>query len=248
MIIVYNDSVSFQRCGDYALELVYDNLDVLYEADLMDGIILKRDWDKIAIIYPNGYGSFDEYCYLKDIEYRGELDNTYSIDAKTITGKDIDDTKYDYVFDKDTIEDNEPTGIAIKVTNLNGNSETYFIYAFNFYNKTPSVLIKGDSILVATNWDVIKISLKTHEILKRYEADDYIFDLHHSPWGGYILRKELSIASLDDNLKEKWDTPLADITTPAKGPDPFRITGEYVEVVDFEGNFYKIDKDGKVVK
>ena len=49
MIIIYDDHCSFQRCGylDGSGEYRFPSLDVLYEAEQIDGIILARDWDKI---------------------------------------------------------------------------------------------------------------------------------------------------------------------------------------------------------
>jgi len=53
MIIVYADHVSFQRCGYYdgSGEIEYKTLDELFEAELIDGICLKRDWNKIVDIW-----------------------------------------------------------------------------------------------------------------------------------------------------------------------------------------------------
>ena len=53
MIIGYADHVSFQRCGYYdgSGEIDYKTLDELFEADIIDGICLKRDWNKIVDIW-----------------------------------------------------------------------------------------------------------------------------------------------------------------------------------------------------
>lgn len=53
MIIVYEDRVTFQRCGAYdgSGEIPFASLDELYETEAVDGILLKRDWDKITDIY-----------------------------------------------------------------------------------------------------------------------------------------------------------------------------------------------------
>ncbi len=53
MIIVYEDRVTFQRCGAYdgSGEIPFPALDELYETETVDGIMLKRDWDKITDIY-----------------------------------------------------------------------------------------------------------------------------------------------------------------------------------------------------
>ncbi len=64
MIIKYADGPTFQRCGatNGSGEYKYPDLDALYCADTIDRINLKRDWDKIEDIYPNGYGNFEDYC------------------------------------------------------------------------------------------------------------------------------------------------------------------------------------------
>lgn len=60
MIIAFEDKCSFQRCAssgwkrggyDGSGEVFYRSLDELYETETVDGILLKRDWDKITSIY-----------------------------------------------------------------------------------------------------------------------------------------------------------------------------------------------------
>lgn len=53
MVIAFEGRCSFQRCGahDGSGEFFYDTLDELYETETVDGIILKRDWDKITDIW-----------------------------------------------------------------------------------------------------------------------------------------------------------------------------------------------------
>lgn len=53
MIIIYEDHCSFQRCGiakEQSGEYEYATLDELYTAQLIDDIILERDWNKIIEI------------------------------------------------------------------------------------------------------------------------------------------------------------------------------------------------------
>lgn len=53
MIIGYKDHVSFQRCGYYdgSGEIDYKTLDELFEAEVIDGICLNRDWNKVVDIW-----------------------------------------------------------------------------------------------------------------------------------------------------------------------------------------------------
>ena len=75
ILIKYSGSVQFGRCGvNDATSEYYESLDKLMESDQIDGINLKRDWDKITHIYPEGYGgTFELFCEFHGIEYRGEL-------------------------------------------------------------------------------------------------------------------------------------------------------------------------------
>ena len=77
IIIKYEDSVQFSRCGNLdATEAYYSTLEELMDANQVDGINLRRDWNKIERIYPEGYGgSFEIFCEINNIEYRGELIN-----------------------------------------------------------------------------------------------------------------------------------------------------------------------------
>ena len=53
MIIGYPGHVSFQRCGysDGSGEVDYASLDELFDAELIDGICLKKDWYKLTDIW-----------------------------------------------------------------------------------------------------------------------------------------------------------------------------------------------------
>lgn len=61
MIIVYGDECTFQRCGtnDGSGEIWYKSLDELYESETVDGILLKRDWNKITEIWSDSYVDFN---------------------------------------------------------------------------------------------------------------------------------------------------------------------------------------------
>lgn len=49
MIIIYETCCTFQRCDrGMSGEDLYDTLDGLYQAQLIDGIVLKRDWAQIT--------------------------------------------------------------------------------------------------------------------------------------------------------------------------------------------------------
>jgi len=62
MIIGYDDSYSFQRCGsrDGSGEFFYSTLDELYNAVTVDNILLSRDWDDITDFHCSDYGWDDE--------------------------------------------------------------------------------------------------------------------------------------------------------------------------------------------
>ena len=77
IIIKYEDNVQFRRCGNIdATEAYFVTLEELMVAEQVDGINLRRDWNKIEHIYPEGYdGTFKMYCECNGIEYRGELIN-----------------------------------------------------------------------------------------------------------------------------------------------------------------------------
>ncbi len=46
-IIKIGEGATFQRVGD---EVFYPSFDVLFESELIDGIVLSRDWDKIELV------------------------------------------------------------------------------------------------------------------------------------------------------------------------------------------------------
>lgn len=66
MIIGYEDHVSFQRCGYYdgSGEIDYKTLEELFEAEIIDDICLKRDWNKVVDIWCSP--SMADFEYKKD--------------------------------------------------------------------------------------------------------------------------------------------------------------------------------------
>ena len=78
VITKYANFVDFSRCSsDHSKPpkiLTFENLDELFEAELLDGINLKRDWLNIKRIYTLfGDATFKMYCEYYGIEYKGEL-------------------------------------------------------------------------------------------------------------------------------------------------------------------------------
>ncbi len=58
MIIRYNDYITFQRCGteeEGSGEIKFKSLDVLYNSQTIDNIVLKDEWDNIEDILFNGF-------------------------------------------------------------------------------------------------------------------------------------------------------------------------------------------------
>ena len=74
MIIKFDKGPSFQRCGpDWSGETFYKSLKELYTADLIDGLNLKRDWNRIICITPV-HCEWDSYCIWHNIEYKPHYD------------------------------------------------------------------------------------------------------------------------------------------------------------------------------
>lgn len=86
-IIKYADSVSFQRCG-YSIEMIkeynldtdyigsgefqFDSLDELVNAELIDELVLLRDWGKISdIVVNNTYSLNTDIAELTDVYFGG---------------------------------------------------------------------------------------------------------------------------------------------------------------------------------
>ncbi len=73
MIIVLKQGVTFQRYGqpeEQTGETWYESLDALYDADTIDDICLRRDWERIeSIVADFRYELFEEEdlaSFLKD--------------------------------------------------------------------------------------------------------------------------------------------------------------------------------------
>jgi len=70
MVIGYDDHVSIQRLGDvHPEEIAFPSLNALYEAETVDGICLKRDWDRISSMHSHEFDQIDVLTELHRLKH-----------------------------------------------------------------------------------------------------------------------------------------------------------------------------------
>lgn len=104
-------------------------------------------------------------------------------------------------------------------------------------------------LTVLMNTTITVIDLATLNLIRHKEISDfgsyfsiYAFD------NGYLVYGELEIIKLDIALEAEWTFSEADIFVSADDSiNPFNINGETIELCDWNGNYYHLDKSGNQI-
>jgi len=117
--------------------------------------------------------------------------------------------------------------------------------AGDLYN---NILIERDCLVILLDGTVYEICHKTGTLLGSYEIRGgwelfriYRFDT------GYVIHGETEIIKLNKEFNEEWSFSGRDIFVKPDNGVNFEIKNGRIGVVDFQGCFYILDKDGKCV-
>ena len=119
----------------------------------------------------------------------------------------------------------------------------------DYYTYPEDCAILEDNILTVLQNDYItQIDLKKVQIIAGYELEVFgtTFSIYRMP-DGYLIYGEIEIIKLDDGFNTMWKFSGKDIFVSITQQNAFELTDHSIKLYDFEGNFYEIDFDGKLI-
>lgn len=115
------------------------------------------------------------------------------------------------------------------------------------YDENCAVL-ENSVLTVLQNDMLVQIDLNTCQVIKQKPIEEFggNFQLHLTPVG-YLVYGESAIATYDKLLNQIWSFSGKDIFAVASGEQAFKIGINTIQLYDFEGNFYELNFNGKLV-
>ena len=120
----------------------------------------------------------------------------------------------------------------------------------SIYGADEGIAILEDAVLIVlmntrlTVIDCESLAIKTSNDISEFGT---YFSLYRF-YDGYIVYGELDIIKLSLELEPEWSFFGADIFVSSDGRCPFNIKGDTINLIDWNGTEYTIDKFGKQLK
>lgn len=109
-------------------------------------------------------------------------------------------------------------------------------------------VLDGEVLTVLQNDAAVQIQVKDGSLLRYKQLDCFgcnygIYKVEQ----GYLIYGEVEIIMLDFDFNKKWTFSGRDIFVSMSGKKAFELCGNSVKLYDFEGNFYEIDFNGRLI-
>lgn len=182
---------------------------------------------------------------LKNLQYSIdiEIDNTFTLES-------TDNRPYDYIFNPEALTRNDYTKVFSIRISKGCDEPTNIALIGSFYSFPEDCAILKDNHLTVlmdstiTVIDLITLSIIRHKIFSDFGTYFSIYSFDN----GYIVYGELDIVKLDITLQIEWTFSGADIfVLPDESIIPFNINGDTIELRDWEGKYYYLDKYGNKI-
>lgn len=110
------------------------------------------------------------------------------------------------------------------------------------------VVLDNDIMTLLQNEKFLQINLSSGSIINiiHFEALGSVFELIKLE-KDFIVYGEIEIARFDDSLNMLWSFSGKDILVSNSREKAFEISDDRIKLRDFEGNYYEIDFDGRVL-
>ena len=118
------------------------------------------------------------------------------------------------------------------------------------YSCEDDCAILDDEILTVLQNDTItQLSIIDGSVLlfKKFDCFGCNFGIYRVQ-RDYLIFGEMEIIMLDFQFDKKWQFFGKDIFVPVSGKNGFQLCEKSIKLYDFEGNFYEIDFDGKLIQ
>ena len=118
----------------------------------------------------------------------------------------------------------------------------------NSSDPSNCAILKDNTLTIMMENSISQINVVNGELTlyKRFDCFGSTFGLYPIS-NGYIVWGELEILRLDLNFEKIWSFMGRDIFVSQSGNSPFVLGEKTIKLHDWEGNYYELDFDGKLI-
>jgi len=185
-----------------------------------EGVVIENDYVKITI----------------------KQDKTYTVDS-------VDNKPYDIIMNpfKYTRSDYTKT-MEIVIKNEMFEEMRIALIGSLYGVESNYAVLKDRELVFLIEKDIFIINIDEYKLIKYRKiecfGDNFGIYLVND---GYIIHGEMEVFKLDYELDKVWQFLGADIFVTQDEKLPFLINGDRIKIYDWNGTYYEIDLDGKLI-
>ena len=161
---------------------------------------------------------------------------------------DPKNSRYDVILNPDNYNNEDTVKLFVFDVDFWSKKKVIGLVAFVVEPEKNIAVLKGDVLTLLQNEKFLQIDLSSESIINIQHIDVWgsVFELIQFE-EDYIVYGEVEIARFDDSLNKLWSFSGKDIFVSNSDKKSFEISGDRIKLYDFEGNYYEIDFDGRVL-
>ena len=169
-------------------------------------------------------------------------DSTYTIGS-------VDNKPYDIIMNPFRYTRNDYTKTMEIVIQNEILEETRIALIGSLYgHESNCAVLKDRELVVLIDKDIFIINIDEYKLVKYKKIDCFgnnfaIYLVNN----GYIIHGEIEVLKLDYEFDKIWKFTGADIFVTQDNKLPFLIDGDRIKIYDWNGTYYEIDLDGKLI-
>jgi hypothetical protein len=194
-----------------------DSIYIMYGGEI---VVIENDYVKITI----------------------KQDKTYTIDS-------VDNKSYDILMNPFKYTRNDYTkAMEIVIQNEIFEEMRIALIGSLYGHESNCAVLKGRELVVLIDKDIFIININEYKLVKYKKidcfGDNFAIYLVNN---GYIIHGEMEVFKLDYELDKVWEFSGADIFVTQDDKLPFLIDGDRIKIYDWNGTYYEIDLNGKLI-
>lgn len=169
-------------------------------------------------------------------------DKTYTIDS-------VDNKPYDIIMNPFKYTRNDYTKIMEIVIQNEVLEEARIALIGNLYgHESNCAVLKDRELVVLIDKDIFIVNIDEYKLAKCKKIDCFGDNFAiYLVSNGYIIHGEIEVFKLDYELDKIWEFSGADIFVTQDNKLPFLIDGDRIKIYDWNGTYYEIDLNGKLI-
>lgn len=178
-----------------------------------------------------------------------ELESRFGKVIVEEVGNSISEVKIDYTKDKSAVNKGGFKSTLYKALTILIKSEPVKkILIIGSYNAGTDnlALVDEGNLIVLLNAEIYVINLACGEIVNYVVLGEFfpLWSIYNFD-DGYIIHGELEIIKLNKDFEIEWSFSGSDIfVNPSDSREAFEIQGNTIQLIDWNGEVFRLDKDG----